>query len=469
MCRTAIPAGKSCLTRGVVVLLTLVISLSCCIASRADEPSSVDADIAILARLQRAFETLTRRVEPSVVAIRIDRRPTTASDRADWSDMSWGATGSGVIIRQDGMILTSQHVIENAMAVHVTLHDGRRIRARRIAADPRSDLAVIQISVSGLQHANLGDARGLRRGHIVLALGNPLGLSNDGHTAVTQGLVSAIGRPLPEMLGRESDRYYGDMIEVSAPINPGNSGGPLVDIRGDVVGIVTAVSSRNNGLNGLGFAVPINSYTRAIIRRLLAGQGVQYGYLGVLAANLTNEQSRAAGLPPNLGALLDAVLPNGPACNAGLQDGDIVTTVDGTQVRTADHLIRLVGAGSPKRTLKLEYVRGKEQGSVAVTLSNRPSNPAHELPRQGWTFRGATLGRLGVVMREATNLPANSLLVLLVAGDSPADDAGLTPGDIIVKIDGRPLNDTPDALLATRKGDVLVGLANGGSILVKAE
>jgi S1-C subfamily serine protease len=182
-----------------------------------------------LQRFQDALEALVERIGPTVVAIQTDRRPS-PGEAAAGNPLAWVASGSGVIVRGDGMVLTSQHVIEGAIAIHVTLNDGRFFRARRIAADPRADLAIIQIGADHLAAAELGDVREVRRGQIVLALGNPLGLAADGQAAVSLGIVSAIGRPLPGALGKDEDRHYGDMIQTSAAINPGHSGGPLVDI-----------------------------------------------------------------------------------------------------------------------------------------------------------------------------------------------------------------------------------------------
>ncbi len=420
-----------------------------------------------LPRLQDAFEALVEKVGPAVVAIQTDRRPS-PGERPAGSPLAWVTSGSGVVIRSDGMILTSQHVIEGALAIHVTLHDGRSCRARRVAADPRSDLAIVQIAERDLAIAELGDVRGVRRGHLVLALGNPLGLAGDGQAAVSLGIVSAIGRPLPGTVGQDEDRYYGDMIQTSAPVNPGHSGGPLVDIRGRVVGVLTAVSTSGES-GGIAFAVPIGARTRRIIDRLLTGQSVDYGYLGVEVVNLTEAQMRAAGLPSGRGVLVDSVIPGEPASVAGLQGGDILLAVDRRSVASADDFISMVGALEPGRTADVEYLRGDRRTVVPVTVERRPASPTVDSSPGAITFRGAVLESVSPAMREANHLPPSALLVVLVTSGTPADRAGLTPGDIIVRVDGRPLSADTIPSLPAQAEDCLMGLASGQSLLIKAE
>lgn len=444
--------------------------------ARADEPTSrqaeaprSDADATrLLARMQDAFARLVRRVGPSVVAIEAARGAAGLGDSSDPAARPWLSTGSGVILRADGRILTSQHVIDGAVAINVILHDGRRVGARRIAADRRSDLAVIRISVDNLQPAELGDVREVRRGHLVLALGNPLGLSSDGQAAVSHGLVSAIGRPLPETFGHGEDRYYGNMIQTTAPINPGNSGGPLVDIRGRVIGVIAAVSARADGREGMGFAVPIDGHTKAIIDKLLRGQQVEYGYLGVSVDRVDETRRRAAGLAPGRGVVLASVFPRGPADRAGLRDGDVVVSVDDVSVNSVEQFVRTIGAAGPDREVKLDYVRNGVRHVARAVLIRRPSNRAQALPDVMVSFRGCGLGALPAAMRSMANLPGSALLVLRVDADSQAERAGLTPGDVIVRIEGKPVSKETMALLSEADRDLLLGLANGGSVVVKA-
>ncbi len=428
-----------------------------------------EEELDLLGRIERAFAELVERVGPTVVAIQAHRRPDSLGERADWAPRRRIGAGSGVLIREDGMILTSQHVIDGAVSIQVVLHDGRRFIARLIAADRRSDLAVIRIHADRLPHARLAGDGLVKRGHLVLALGNPLGLAGDGQAAVSHGMISAIGRPLPEAFGREEDRYYGDMIETTAPINPGNSGGPLVNTSGHIIGIVTAVGTREGGHEGVAFAVPVNEHTRAIIDRLLLGQVVEYGYLGVQVDALTPAQRREAGLPDGRGVLIDSTFARGPAEKAGLRAGDIVTQIGGDGVSSVEQFVRIIGAASVGHELTLTYVRGGRRRNARVTLTRRPVNDKDKLPVISIGFRGAGLGTVVPSVRSASNLPDKALLVLRVDAGSPADRAGLAPGDVIVRLGGNPLTDEAFGE-ATRSGtDVVLGLASGGSVLVKAE
>lgn len=423
----------------------------------------------LLVRMQRAFEGLVDRVGPTVVAIQADRHTTSLGEDRNWEPDSWASAGSGVIIRSNGMILTSQHVIEGATSLFVTLHDGRQIIARRIAADRRSDLAIIRIDLDDMPAADFADASELRRGHLVFALGNPLGLSSDGQAAVSHGLISAMGRPLPERFGREEDRYYGDMIQTTVPIHPGNSGGPLIDIHGRVVGIVAAISTQTGAHEGIGFAVPINTHTKAIIDKLLLGQSIEYGYLGVQVDNVSEQQRRAARLAFGQGVLIDSVFTGGPADAAGLRSGDVVVAVDGQAMTSAEQFVRTIGAIGPGRSAELSVSRDAERKVLKVTLVQRPSNHVEPLPEAALSFRGADLGEVGAAMRAAANLPEHALLVLRVRNNTPASRAGLTPGDIIVRVQGDPLSEQSPAKIAASDGDLLFGLASGRSVLTRAE
>lgn len=419
-----------------------------------------------LQQLQNALEALVEKVGPAIVAIQTDRRPA-PGERSTGSPLAWVASGSGVLIRGDGMILTSQHVIEGALAIHATLNDGRSFRARRVAADPRADLAVIQIGVNDIAVAELGDVRLVRRGHIVLAMGNPLGLAGDGQAAVSMGIVSAIGRPLPGIVGREEDRYYGDMIQTSAPINPGHSGGPLIDLHGRVVGVLTAVSMGGESA-GIAFAVPIGARTRRIIDRLLSGESIEYGYLGAEVVNLTEAQVRAAGLTSGRGVLVDSVVAREPAAAAGLQSGDIILAVDRRPVASADDFVSIIGAIEPGRSAQIEFLRDDRRGVVHATVGRRPPTTAAN-PAATIAFRGAILEFVPPAMREAIHLPTNALLVVLVGAGSPCDRAGLTPGDIIVRVNGRAPSADAVKTLPALTDDCLLGLASGNSLFIKSE
>lgn len=420
-----------------------------------------DALVDPLAELERAVMRLIDEASPWVVAIAVERRAAPAAAARD--PFVTSASGSGVIIRSDGRILTNQHVIADAATIHVTLHDGRRFRARRVAADPRADLAVIAVAEEGLPIAPLVDARELRRGALVLALGNPLGLAADGQAAAALGIVSAIARPLPETFGRDEDRYYGDMIQTTAQIHPGHSGGPLIDRCGRVVGIVAAASLPQAGAEPIAFAIPLTARTRLVIDKLLDGVEPDYGYAGVRVGSL----SELRGRRDRGGVLLETVFPEGPAHAAGLRDGDVILAMEGSTVDSADEFVQRVGAAGPDRTVEMEYERQGRPGRTRVTLARRPPTEAHPARIAPFVFRGATLGEPDAATRQAGRLPTGCLMVLVVASGSPADRAGLTPGDVIVRIEGRPVTADASRHLAEASGDVLLGLSHGGSVLVR--
>ncbi|MBI5763179.1 MAG: trypsin-like peptidase domain-containing protein [Planctomycetes bacterium] len=455
-----------------LTILTATALTLCTLAAPANAQflSRLFAKPAPLAETQDAIESLVRSITPSVVAIEAHRPPTAgASDTR--------SAGAGFIITGDGKILTSEHVIADAISIYVTLHSGNRIRARRLASDPRADLAVIQIDTPSLTPVQwLDNPESLRRGHMVVAFGNPLGLSADGPAAPSMGLVSAIARPLPDSFGQSEDRYYGDMIQCTAPVGPGYSGGPLVDIHGRVVGILTAIASQNRPGESLAFAVPISQRTRAVIAKLARGEDVEYGYLGISARddttsadrpfNFTTVSSTNEPLAPRRAPVLTIITPGGPADRAGLQTGDAVLSVNATPISTADELVQLIGAAGPGRRVALTIRRDNRTLQATVDLTRRPSPTAQNASRQ-WLFRGAALGEVDAAMLGQLDAPAGALLVLMVTAGSPADRAGLTPGDVVVRVNGRGL--TPDSAdtLAALSDDCLLGLANGGSILLK--
>ncbi len=422
----------------------------------------------LLEQVQDAFASLAAAVEPTAVMIQAERAPAGPKTETTTSPSGWVSVGSGVIIRSDGAILTNQHVIDGALLIHVTLHDGRRLKAVCLGADARADLAVLRVQANNLPAAELGDAGRLRRGHFVLAFGNPLGLSSDGSAAVNQGVVAAVGRPLPEQLGRAEDRYYGDMIQTTMRVGPGDSGGPLVDVRGRVVGLMTATGAADKCQQGFGLAVPVNSHTKAIVQRLMEGRRIAYGYAGVEVGEVRAFGAQANRAAPDHGVCVDSLVPDGPAARAGLKEGDLLLAVEGRSVRSPDHFVQLVGGMGPGAKVEIQFQRGSARGTAVVELETRPEPVRPEArPVQKVAFRGAVLGEVGPTMRTVINVPDNAMLVVMVAAGSPAHRAGLTPGDVIVRMDGEALRSDATARLAERREDVLLGLANGGSVLVK--
>lgn len=415
-------------------------------------PKLLKGPVADLEAIQKAFEKLARVAAPSVVTVKCAREPRAKSltglNAPPSRRRTYGA-GSGVIIRSDGMILTNEHVIHGSEDITVHTHDGKEYQAAIVQTDPRSDLAVIQVSTKNLKAAALGDVSTLRQGHLVFAMGNPFGVASDvGHASMSWGLVSALGRPLP-LLGYAEQRYYGNLIETTAAINPGNSGGPLFDIYGRVVGITTAISTRTGRSEGVGFAVPISRRTRHIIAELLRGHEVEYGLLGVLVHTPEPIERKAARVPPERGALVDAVDPGSPGEAAGIKPGDMIIRFDGQEILDSDHLVRLVGSTSPGQDVEITLHRRGAPITVEATVTRLPRRGASSLDPVRW--RGLTVVPLDPQIAERLNLDLDTiakphgLVISYVRPQSSAYSVGLRAGMVLRRL-GEETIATPSGL-----------------------
>jgi serine protease Do len=268
--------------------------------------------------------------------------------------------GSGCILSSDGLILTNEHVIRNTRLIQVMLSDGREFEAKIVGTDPRNDLAVLRIPAKDLPAVKMGDLGNVKRGQLVFAVGNPLGLASDGQCAVSFGIVSAIGRHIPD-IDNDVDRYYGNMILSTAPISIGNSGGPLFNLKGEIIGINTIVSASNSGGSQLAFAIPIYDWTRQIISQIREGNKVEYGYVGI-----------SLSTPPGKkGATVVDILKGTPASKAGLQPSDLICECNGEKIRNADHLIMLIGQTNPGKIINLRIMRNNKTIDIALTAAKR--------------------------------------------------------------------------------------------------
>ena len=273
-----------------------------------------------------------------------------------------GGTGSGVVISPDGLVLTNSHVVQGAASVRLTLSDGRRVQARVAGDDPHTDLALLRVTDGvTLHYARLGDSKSLRRGQLVVAIGNPLGFES----TVTAGVVSALGRSLRSSTGRLID----DVIQTDAPLNPGNSGGPLVSSAGEIVGIATAVIA---GAQGICFAVASNTASDVVAEIVRHGR-VRRASIGIAAHTVpvARRLAVALGLDQAQGVAVADVMAGGPAAEAGLLVGNIVVALDGWTVTGADDLLRLLGADVIGRAATLTVIAGTELKQVAVTPVER--------------------------------------------------------------------------------------------------
>jgi serine protease Do len=361
--------------------------------------------------------------------------------------------GSGVIVSADGYMLTNDHVVAGADEIRVTLADRREVRARLVGTDPKTDLAVLKLPGGHYPVVALADSSRVEVAEVVLALGNPFGLSQ----TVTQGIVSAVGRA---DLGIAD---YEDFIQTDAPINPGNSGGALVDARGALIGINTAIFSQTGGYQGIGFAVPVN-LARQVMDQLATHGRVTRGYLGVSVQAVTPALARGLHVSAARGILVADVAPESPAARAGLRRGDVITAVDGTPVDDPGRFRNLVAGTAPGTTLKLTVLR---DGGTAV-LDVRVG----EMPERGRAAAPPAPGRdLGLSVSDATPDVARAFglrpglqgaVVTDVAPGSAAAEAGLRPGDIVQEVDRKPVRSAQDFVreIQQARGREVVVLVN---------
>jgi serine protease Do len=372
--------------------------------------------------------------------------------------------GSGVIISPDGYIVTNNHVVDGAVDIRVTMSDKRVFPAKLIGTDPLTDLAVVKINGSGFASVPLGDSTKLHPGQSVLAFGNPFGF----RFTVTRGIVSALNRPNPDASNR---RKPGEFIQTDAAINPGNSGGPLVDARGEVVGINTFLVSDNGSFSGMGFAIP-SQIVRPTIDALIAHGKVTHGYMGIGISDVTPENSKFFNLTKSAGALVTQVEPDSPAAKGGLKNGDVITGLDGKSVNDAGELQVEVGQRQPGTTIKLDVIRDGKSTTVPVTLEAMGSrdkvateNSSQEKPR--W---GLALQDLSPDLRQEIQVPTDvhGAVVAKVEPGSSAENAGIQRGDVILEVNRKPVQSAQDvqqALSSVPKGqDALVLVwSNGGN------
>ncbi|MBM4019370.1 MAG: PDZ domain-containing protein, partial [Planctomycetes bacterium] len=374
--------------------------------------------------------------------------------------------GSGVIISPDGYILTSEHVVRESSDIEVTLATRRKFKAKVVGSDPRRDLAVIRIEASGLPAAPLGDAGTLRRGQFALALGSPFGFGRDGQASISFGIVSGTGRAIPG-IGRELDRYYGNLIQTDAAVNPGNSGGPLVNLEGEVVGINAVISSQSGVSDGVGFAVPITADTRRIIERLKRGEEIAYGYVGIEIQEVGEEEARASGAEPGQGAFVARVMADAPGAKAGVKPGDVVVAVGDRPVRDPDDVIQLVQATPVGEKIPLTLIRKGRRQTVTVEVARRPVPKEVLAAREaGEWWRGMKVEALTAELRTQTGLKPTDrgAFVREVRDGSPAAAAGVIPGMVIDQAGEKKVASVKEFLdaVADVQGPVMVHLIGIG-------
>lgn len=343
--------------------------------------------------------------------------------------------GSGFIISPDGYILTNNHVVKDANTITVKLSDDRELKAKVVGTDPETDVAVIKVDAKNLPAVELGDSDKLKVGEWVLAIGNPFGLS---HT-VTAGIVSAKGRTnigLPDV-------QFQDFIQTDAAINFGNSGGPLINIDGKVVGINSAIYSASGGYMGIGFAVPINIAKYAYQQIVKSGK-VTRGYIGIYGQDVSPEMAELLGAKGRKGIVVNKIAAGSPAEKSGLQKGDIIIKKDGTEVDTWDDFRNKIARIAPGTKMTLTVIRDGKEKDISMELGTRPAGAA-ETPEQE-----ANVEKLGITVQDMTEDLAQQfgykdektgVIVTSVEPGSPAEDAQIVPGTLILEVNRQKVKD----------------------------
>jgi serine protease Do len=446
-----------------------------------------DNSIGALLSLDQAMETLAARVTPAVVNVAVTSHPKAEMAEGQMPQMPEGmppmfgpfserpgrpksqiehGIGSGILISPDGYIVTNNHVVDGAVDINVTLNDRRILPAKLVGTDPLTDLAVIKVAGTNLPNAPWGNSTALRPGQTVLAFGNPFGF----RFTVTRGIVSGLNRPNPFSQDR---RQPGSFIQTDAAINHGNSGGPLVNVRGEVIGINTFLISSSDSFSGMGFAIP-SQIVRPTVEALIRDGKVKHGYMGIGISDVTPENAKFFHVDNNEGALVSQVEAGSPAAKAGLKVGDVITELDGQKVTDASQLQIEVGQKHPGSTIKLQVLRDGKSVSVPVTLEEMGSRDRegsetasadHGKPR--W---GLGLADMTPELRQQVQAPSDihGAIIERVQPDSAADNAGLQRGDVIVEVNRKPVENAADvqkALSAVPTGQdaLLLVWSNGGN------
>jgi serine protease Do len=432
--------------------------------SLASTPSVDSKEVASLEALNRERRTLVNSVIPSVVAVKTSkkigvqreygmdpfefffpnqRRFRNPNDEA----LVQNALGSGVIVTNEGHIITNNHVVDQVDEIEVQFSDGRTKKARLVGADSQVDLAVLKVDDPGVKPLKLADSDTVQAGDFVLAIGNPFGFEE----TVTDGIVSSKGRP------NRSD-FFGELLQTNAAINPGNSGGPLINLRGEVVGINTAIISRSGGSQGIGFAIPSNSVRTALESLLKQGRIIR-GYLGIQTRGLQPGQSNA----DSDGVVVEEVMPGSPAAQAQLQRGDVIRKFNGRDVKNIYALRSVLAQAELNKNVELEIVRAGKPLKVTTQIKEQPvdyetsgvvprrSKPQPQAPGQP-NDQGAIssplasihVGELTPEMARQLDLPNNARGVVVTNVDPDSGVAELQKGDVIEEINQQPVTSVAD-------------------------
>ena len=442
-------------------ILLIVALVVCWIGTVAAQPASIrsnspqDRPIATLRDLNQAFVDITAHVKPSVVTVSTERTLTMSQGLPFASDPFFNfffgpqqqqpkaqeyrqqGLGSGVIVSEDGLVLTNNHVVSDADSIFVRTFDGERHLAKVIGADPKTDIAVIKIDAKGLQPIEMGDSDQLQVGEMVLAVGSPMS-ENLAYT-VTEGIVSATGRSNVGLA------EYEDFIQTDAAINPGNSGGPLVNLDGELVGINTAIASQSGGSQGIGFAVPVNMAT-SVMNSLIKEGHVVRGWLGVNIQPLSPDLAAAMKLEHAKGALVGDVLAGTPADKAGLQAGDVIIAVNGRAIDDSPQLRNTIASTSPGTKVTLTILRDGRRQDIDVELGELPAEGAQAGSPASEKQIGFAVRDLDQDLARRYNIDRglDGVVVTSIDQSSAAYNAGLREGDLIRSVNRQRVSSTSE-------------------------
>ncbi|HHJ52673.1 MAG TPA: DegQ family serine endoprotease [Caldithrix abyssi] len=380
------------------------------------------------------------------------------NDQFHQPEMKQRGLGSGIIISSDGYILTNNHVVEDVDDIRVKLIDGREFKAKLVGNDPSTEIGLIKIKAKDLPVAILGDSDKLRIGEWVMAIGNPLELTS----TVTAGIVSALHRDINIIRGKNSVSSIENFIQTDAAINPGNSGGALVNLKGEVIGVNTAIATRTNYYMGYGFAVPIN-IAKKVVQDLKEYGEVRRGYLGVYIAPVDPVTAKGVKLSKPRGVLVTSVIKGSAADKAGIKEGDVIFSVDGKEVNQPNELQAKIGTHNPGDKVKLVIWRDGKTMTFTVKLEERSGEIK---TKSGKEKKGEkkSLPDLGMKIRDLSEREMDELeltggaLIIGVEEESAAYQARLSRGDVIIKLNDQPVksvSDFYDQISKFKKGDVV--------------
>jgi serine protease Do len=466
-------------------MLTLLVLLCLTlIAAQSHAQTNTNDELAILDRSSKAFVSVVKQAMPAVVGIKVEKitkggYPGGMSPEDMFNDPFFEqffgpqfrhqhqkpreykqqGLGSGFIISKDGYIMTNNHVVEGADSIKVTLADNRDFDAKVIGTDPQTDVALIKISdPNNLPVLPLGDSSALEAGEWVIAIGNPFGLRQ----TVTVGVVSATGR---ENVGIND---YENFIQTDAAINPGNSGGPLINGRGEVVGINTALFSKTGGYMGIGFAIPINM-AKSVEDQLQKSGKVTRGWLGVVIQNVTKDLADSFGLKQTGGILISEVQKDSPASAAGLEQGDVILRLNGVELKDVSDLRNRVALLQPGSKAMLDIMRSGRDKKIQVSIGEQPANFSKRGPGANVD---KSLDQYGLTVQELTPELAkkfdyeqdSGLIISDVASGSAAEAAGLKPGQLVEEVNRvrvTSLKDLDNVLKQSESNKVLLRVRAG--------